>query len=216
MPTSTPVTAMAHGWISELWTDALAEELGDTPAPRAWWDLPAIGQLTITRPELLRPFADHNRRRPERAIGPGNFVSVAYPKTFVRAERPRLIAPFVRPAEALKVEWLEVHSGETVRITTRDLGGEIVSDLIPVKSYADVAREHVARPERKFKAPSGGPCLRTTRGKLQRRRVLAVRFEHLGKKVDCSTGALREGGLPRRHSSSTPIPTTSGATWCRC
>lgn len=176
---------MARGWIDELWEDALAEELGEVVVPRVWWELPAVGQLTITRPELLRPFADYNSRHPGRAIAPGNFVSVAYPKTFARADRPRLIAPFVSPREALRVEWFEVRSGESVRITTRDLGGEIVSGLVPVKSYADVAHAHVARPERKFEAPDGGPCLQTTRGKLRRRHVIALpRFEYLGKEAN--------------------------------
>src|SRR4051794_3184967 len=67
------------------------------------------------------------------------------------------------------------------RITTRDLKGEIVPGLIAVKSYADVARAHVRRPERKFQAPNGGPCVGGTSGKLGRRRVVAVRIEHLGK-----------------------------------
>lgn len=172
---------MTSGWSNELWADALAEELGEVVVPRAWWDLPAVGQLTITRPEILDPFAEYNRRHPEHAIGPGNFVSVAYPKIFARPDPSRLIAPFVSPREALDAEWFEVYSGEAVRITTRDLRGEIVPGLIPVKSYADVARRHVARPERKFEVPDGGPCLGATRGKLARRRVLAVRFERLGK-----------------------------------
>lgn len=175
---------MTRGWSNELWADALAEALGEVVVPRVWWDLPAVGQLTITRPELLDPFETYNRDHPERRIAPANFISVAYPKAFVRADPLRLISPFVSPAEALDAEWYELHSGERVQITTEDLGGEVVSGLVPVKSYGDVAREHVARPERKFEAPDGGPCLRATRGKLHRRHVLAVRFEHLGKEAN--------------------------------
>jgi hypothetical protein len=90
------------------------------------------------------------------ALRPGNFISVAYAKTFARAERPHFVAPFCSPAEVLQIEWYEVRSGAPVRITTDDFKGEIVEGLVPVKSYADGAREHLTRPERKFDAPEGG------------------------------------------------------------
>jgi hypothetical protein len=45
-------------WIAELYTAHIGG--GETPAA-AFLDLPALGQLTITRPELLKPFEVHNR-----------------------------------------------------------------------------------------------------------------------------------------------------------
>src|SRR5438552_1084507 len=103
---------MMPGWIDEVWTDALARERGATPPPRPWFEWPAIGQLTVSRPELLRPFEHYNEAHPEAPVRPFNFVSVAYPTAFSRAERPRLAAPYTKPERALEADWYELRSGE--------------------------------------------------------------------------------------------------------
>jgi Helix-turn-helix len=172
---------MASGWIVELWADVLTRACGGSTPIRNWSELPAIGQLTISRPELLRPFDRYNVAHPDSPVRPFNFISVAYPRPFARAERLRLVAPYCKPTEAPEAEWYELQTGERIEITTEDLEGQVAPGRIQVKSYADVAREHVARPELKFGAPDGGPCLRTTTGTLRRRRLVALLRERLGK-----------------------------------
>src|SRR5215211_7179944 len=112
---------MARPWIEALWRNGFNAWRGPQAPALPWWKLPAIGQLTVTRWELLEPFSEYNELHPEGTIRPGGFIAVAYPKSLSRAERPRLIAPFCSPREALDVDWYEVASGEAIRITTDDL-----------------------------------------------------------------------------------------------
>lgn len=173
---------MTSSWKTDLWLDAVAAESGDSTPARSWAALPAIGQLTLSRPELLRAFEIHNRRHPTQVVRPFNFVSVAYAKPLARAELPRLIAPFVgKPSAAPAAQWFDLRSGLEVRITSEHPLGKVYSRVVAVRSYGEIAHEHAARPELKFGAPDGGTCLRTTRGTLRRQRVLALWPEHLGK-----------------------------------
>lgn len=180
---------MARNWKRELWLDALSGEPGD----HRWASLPAIGQLTLNRPELLRAFERHNRERPEQAVRPFNFVSVAYAMPLTRAELPRLIAPFVAPTAALDSAWFDLKANREVRITVEHPRGPILAGVAAVRSYGEVAREHVLRPELKFDAPAGGGCIRTTVGPLRRRFVKVLWYEHLGK----------EGNLLERRAEGT-------------
>ena len=177
-------TAMAtRYWTEDLWRAILSSAvLLPIELDPEWWRVPAIGRLTITRPELLRPFEEHNRRHPDQAVRPHSFVSIAYPKLFVRTAEVRLFAPYASdPQASLEMEWYELRSSERVRITTEDPLGVVESGVIPVKSYGDVARAYGAHPERKFATTCGGPCLRTTIGPLNRRDVAGDRAEYISK-----------------------------------
>jgi hypothetical protein len=176
-------------WIADLYQEILRPT--DTPPP-GWHNLPALGQLTITRPELLKPFAKHNRRHPDQAVRPGCFVSVCYPKPLVRAALLRLFAPYTTPARALNEIWYDLRSGDEYTITTDDHFGRIIPGVIPVKSYGDIASAYVTRPEVKF-AYNRGECLTTSSGTLSRRHLNAVAVEHLGKEANL-LGRRTEGG----------------------
>lgn len=142
-----------------------------------------LGQLTITRPELLKPFAEHNRRHPEQAVRPGSFVSVCYPKPFARADPVRLFAPYTAPERALDEDWYDLRTGHRYGITTRGLLGDIIPGVVPVKSYGDIATSYANRPESKF-AHNSAPCLPNSTGTLARRHVHATSVEPLGKEAN--------------------------------
>src|SRR5437763_1643368 len=150
-----------QSWIAELYQALLAG--GDGPA-LAWRNLPALGQLTITRPGLLEPFAEHNRQHPGQAVRPGAFVSVCYPKPFARAKPIRLFAPFTTPERAPHQPWYDLRTGDQLTITTDDPLGEIVEGVTPVRSYGDIAAAYINRPEDKFGYRSGA-CLPTEPGR---------------------------------------------------
>jgi hypothetical protein len=156
---------------------------------------PALGQLTITRPELLEPFAGHNRRHPDQAVRPGCFVSVCYPQPFARAKPIRLFAPYTTPGRALEEIWYDLRTGDEYTITTNDHLGRIIPGVIPVKSYGDIAIAYGNRPEGKF-AHHGGPCLVHSMGTLERRHVTTLGLEHLGKEANL-LGRRMEGGSSR-------------------
>jgi hypothetical protein len=60
--------------------------------------------------------------------------------------------------------------GPSYRITTVK-EAPVASDLVIVKSYADVLCDYRVHPEYKFNGPDGQPCRRNTSGLLQRRPV---------------------------------------------
>src|SRR3954453_14303902 len=138
---------MTDRWLTFIYESAL----DGTREPPTWWHLPALGQLTISRPELLKPFAEHNRRHPSAAIRAFSFVSLAYPKPLTGRGNVRLVAPFLRPSEALDASWYDLRSGDRISITTADPQGYLHPGVVPVKTYGDVARLYVNRPEAKFR-----------------------------------------------------------------
>ena len=168
-------------WIEDLWRSVIEETIDQAFREPEWAEYPALGRLTITRPELLKPFNEHNRLFPDQAVRPHSFVSVAYQKPFARAEKLRLFAPFVSPADALEVPWYELRSGEQVRITTENLRGAVVVALVPVRTYGEIACAYRARPESKFLDAEGGPCLASSLGTLVRRRLENDQAEYIGK-----------------------------------
>src|SRR4051812_26960068 len=64
VPIWIPEMVQAAGWKSELWLDAVDAGSGEAAAKRRWAGLPAIGQLTVSRPEVLRAFKAYNASHP--------------------------------------------------------------------------------------------------------------------------------------------------------
>jgi hypothetical protein len=85
----------------------------------------------------------------------------------------RLVAAYNdNPDSWTTLEWRNIYDpdGPSYRITT-DKEAPVAADLVIVKSYANVIREYRLHPEYKFNGPDGQPCLRDTRGVLQRRGI---------------------------------------------
>lgn len=173
----------APEWVTELWEWGWEHDLSEEAIP-AWARYPALGQVTISHPQILRAFRSYNDANPEHRIRPGNFVSVAFPKPLSRLAPIRLFAPYVSdPSAALRLDWFELHSGLMVRITTEHQNGAVAPQVIPVMSYGEVACRHLNRPEAKFQDRSGRAMQNST-GHLLRRRVLDIGRERIGKEAN--------------------------------
>ncbi len=163
-------------WIRQAWEGIVREALGLPVVEPAWLDRPALSRLTISGPELLRPFAELNASRLYAAqVKPFNFLLVAHVRAFghpdgVNPERFQLVAPFERdPAKWLNLPWTDRSSGVRYPIATGERGdGEGVAR---VKTYRDVLREFRGHPEAKSAGTDGRPCGRGTVGLLRRRGV---------------------------------------------
>lgn len=141
------------------------------PAP-AWFDRPALYKTTVSTPEIARRLK----------LAPFNFILCAQPKP-LQGERSdlRLIAPFdTDPRSWTRTPWTDVRAGTRHKITTGEIDGTI-TDRVYVKSYRDIAREFLARPEAKLASADGRPAGRKHRGLLTRRTIAAGETVHIGK-----------------------------------
>jgi hypothetical protein len=172
-------------WMEKFWMNIIHEELGKPVIRPDWFDRPAISQESITTPRLLKPFLRRNRRlQYSDRIKPFNFVLSAHLMPGGRSEglnpkKCHLIAPYTpNPNEWLKVQWVDIHSGRAVRITTKVEASPAVAR---VKSIGDVYDEYKTHPESKSAGPDGKPCGPHTRGPLYRRDVHAAYVRLVGK-----------------------------------
>jgi hypothetical protein len=166
-------------WIDDAWDWILAAHNDpDAPLP-AWADRPAVSRITVSSPALWRPFRLRNSGRSwAEQIKPFNFLLVAnihpdgYPPN-ADGSKFRLVAPYTdNPDTWASLEWRNIYDpdGPNYRITTQ-WTPEATPGLVVVRSYGDILREYRLHPEYKFNGPDEQPCLRNTRGLLQRRRI---------------------------------------------
>ncbi len=166
-------------WIRQAWQGIVGEALGLPVVEPVWLDHPALSRLTISGPELLKPFAELDAGKPYAGqVKPFNFLLVAHVRAFghpegVDPQRFQLVAPFERdPAKWLNLPWVDRSSGTRYPIATGESGdGEGVAR---VKTYRDVLREFRGHPEAKSAGPDGRTCGRGTAGLLRRRQVRSV------------------------------------------
>lgn len=175
-------------WLRQLWQGIVREELGLLPQWPAWLDRPALGRLTISSPELLKPFKGLNASKgyPDQ-VKPSNFMLTAHVARFghpdgVAPEHFQLIAPYeTDPQKWLRLPWIDRASGQPYRITTEaETGGAMVAR---VQTYRDVREDFLHHPEAKSAGPDGRPCGRQTVGLLGRRvvRSMPELTTHVGK-----------------------------------
>jgi hypothetical protein len=177
----------APRWIETAWRRIIDEIEGHPPGPElAWFGRPALGQITTSTWNLLRPFVrqDRERERTER-VRPFNFMLVGHADPLVplpdeldgRHATP--VAPYsTKPSEFLSLAWRNRVDGTPIEVTTRQ-GGE--PGKVRLRTYRDVIRHHRLHPEAKSGDPEGGPCNRGTVGLMPRRPVLATMIRHIGK-----------------------------------
>jgi hypothetical protein len=176
-------------WMRLVWEGILAEELGLGHEEPDWLDRPALSRLTVSGPELLRPFAALNRGKAYAdQVKPFNFLLAAHVRPFghpdgVDPTRFQLIAPFEKDARKwTKLPWVDRYSGKRYRIdATGDTGG---AGVARVQTYRDVLAAFRTHPEAKSVAPNGRPCGRGTVGLLGRRVVRTASLVHLGKEAN--------------------------------
>jgi len=166
-------------WIDDTWHWILTtHDDPDAPLPE-WADRPALSQVSVSSPPLLRPFTRWNNGRPwAEQIKPFNFLLVATCDPFghppgVDPGRFLLIAAYDNhPKRWTELDWRNRYdpNGPGYRITT-DRNAPPAADLAGVQSYADVLHQYRMHPEHKFNGPDGQPCGRNTAGVLRRRPV---------------------------------------------
>ncbi len=165
----------ANGWKDEAWKWIIANKVRgfyqeDISRPK-WFDLPAIGQHTITTPWLLDAFTAFNDGKPyQQQVKPFNFMSVAYqPPTVKPGTKLRLVAPLTSPAQAMKAAWFDLYSGKP---HTLALAGSEEAGDVPIKSYGAVMHEYLRHAERKAGAQDGSQATGRTQGQLYRLNLL--------------------------------------------
>ncbi len=175
-------------WIRLLWLGIVREVLGLPVAWPIWLDRPALSRLTISSPELLKPFAQLNAGKLYvDQVKPFNFLLTAHVARFghpdgVDPTQFQLIAPYEADARKWRrLAWLDRYSGQHYRITTSaETGG---AGVARVQTYRDVLEDFRHHPEAKSAGPDGRACDRQAVGLLQRRIVLSLPelMTHVGK-----------------------------------
>jgi hypothetical protein len=173
--------ATDRGWIRGVWERLVGAGGHEPPG----FELPAVGQITVSSPHLLRPFRAYNELRAASSkVRPFNFLLSAHVAPFGLPQgadptRFHLIAPFHLDPERWEVlPWVDVHSGEHHRVTTDHEQG---ADRVVLRTYRDVVASYAVHTETKSLGPDGRPCRRGTVGLLGHRSVVAARFAYIGK-----------------------------------
>jgi hypothetical protein len=173
----------------QVWEGILREEMGLEHQWPTWLDRPALSRLTISSPELLKPFTDLNAGRiyPDH-VKPFNFLLVGHVRPFgypagVDPARFQLIAPFESNASKwLRLPWIDRYSGMRIGVsTTAEMDGP---DRARLQVYRDVVREFRTHPEAKSAGAHGRACGRQTVGLLARRVVQETYVAHVGKEAN--------------------------------
>lgn len=173
-------------WMRQVWEWIVRDELDVETAEPAWLDRPAISRLTVSSPELLRPFDQLNGSLPySDQVKPFNFMIAAHVRRFghpegVDPERFHLVAPFeLDPGKWETVRWIDRYSGQPYQISAAIHLHR--PDVALVKTMRDVLAEFRTHPEAKSADRLGGRTGRQTIGLLQRRAVQETFISHVGK-----------------------------------
>jgi hypothetical protein len=130
--------------------------------PPPWFELPAISQISVSSPHVLRAFEGFNAgRSPEDQIRPFNFCLSAHVAPFGHPEgvdplRFHLIGPFSdNPELYLTLDWFDRFSGDAFSVTTTDDSGR--SGAVLLQTYGDVFGRYARHPESKSLDALGWP-----------------------------------------------------------
>jgi hypothetical protein len=176
-------------WIRQYWEGIVTEALGQAYQWPDWLDRPAIGRITASSPEMLKPFTTWNRGKSyHNQVKPFNFLLTAFVASFghppgVDPAHFHLVAPYeADPRKWAKLPWTNLYdeTGARYRITTFR-SDHIAAGVVRDKTYRDVLDEYRAHAETKSLAPDGKECIGPTTGLLCRRPVTALYRMHVGK-----------------------------------
>jgi hypothetical protein len=118
-------------WMSRVWEGIVREALRLSVADPAWVDRPALSRLTVSCPELLKPFAALNAGKsyPDQ-VKPFSFLLVGHVRPFgypegVNPARFQLVAPYESDATKwLRLPWTDRYSGRRIPAsTTKEMDG---------------------------------------------------------------------------------------------
>jgi len=171
-------------WIVEAWDWLLRKELGFRSKEPSWLELPAMMQMAMTSPNVMRT------SRPE-WLAPFNFFLFpllsdlgGYPAGFDRSN-----FKFIVPPESNRRKWktlkgvnlLDVFAGRTYQIS---MVPDIKQRNVVPESMRIILRQYLRHPEVKSLAPDGTACVGSTQGLLRRASILAGEIVPVGKETD--------------------------------
>ena len=175
-----------RSWIAQAWLAIVLRSLGLAAAPLSIADRVAVGQITVSSPEVLKPLEAFNAGKPyAQQIKPFNFILSAHVAPFghpsgADPERFHLIAPYESdPRKWDKLPWIDEYSEKRYRISASLPNA--TRSLARVKNYGDVLEEYEYHEEAKCADARGEPCDRQSVGLLGRRRVRIEKLHFIGK-----------------------------------
>ena len=148
-----------------------------------------FSRLTISSPELLKPFADLNAGKPwPGKVKPFNFLLVGHVRPFghpvgVDPTRFQPVAPYeADPSRWQGLPWIDRYSGDRYWVGGADQRDD--PEVMHLQSYRNVVREFRTHPEAKSAGGDSKACSRQTVGLLQRRTVQERYVIHVGKEAN--------------------------------
>jgi len=180
-----PIQDERERWYLETWRQVRRVELEGGEFSGDWLQLPAVSQISVSSPHLLRPFAEYNRGKGYAdQIKPFNFLLSAQVSPLghpvgANPKRFHLVAPFQKPPDIwAKSHWMDVYSGTRYPIRT---GFDADPDRACLRTYREVLEGYRVHPEPKSAGPDEIPCNRETVGLLRRRSLHVVAIDLIGK-----------------------------------
>ena len=134
-----------RSWIAQAWLGIVRRSLGLAAQPLPFADRVALGQNTVSSPEVLRPLAKLNDGKLyAQQIKPFNFILSCHIAPYghpigADPERFHLIAPYEKdPRKWLALPWIDQYSRKQYRISTTLATS--TRQIARVKSYGYVLR----------------------------------------------------------------------------
>jgi hypothetical protein len=156
-----------HKCIYDAWEWILVRELeGEEAARRCrkpWFDYPAMMQLTITTPHVIKRLKHMPWARPMNFMNAPIIAHALLPAE-VNAERFTLVGPYNPDPETwADATYFNLHD---IKPKPHQIGPG--PGMIPCLGYGSILQSYRLHPESKFLGPNGAPCGPDTRGVLQR------------------------------------------------
>jgi hypothetical protein len=206
-----------RSWIAQAWLAIVRRSLGLAAVPLPIADRVALGQITVSSPDVLKPLGAFNAGKPyAQQIKPFNFILSAHVAPFghpsnADPQRFHLIAPYESdPRKWEKLPWIDEYTEKRYRISASLPSA--TRSLARVKSYGDVLEEYEYHEEAKCADASGEPCDRQSVGLLGRRHVRIKRLHFIGKESN-KLEEVEEGGVPDAGDVYTEYPDARRDEW---
>jgi hypothetical protein len=204
-------------WIAQAWLGIVRRALGLPTTALGIESAPAVGQITVSSPAVMKPLARLNagKQYPDQ-IKPFNFLLTCHVRPLghppgVDPVRFHLIAPYEKDRRQwLKENWIDQYSGKEYRITTAGAHGD--RRTARVKTYGDVLLEYEYHAESKCADTDGNACSKQTVGLLQRRHVRLDQIKYIGKESN-SLEEVESGLIHSEQSVYTEYPDQRRDEW---
>jgi hypothetical protein len=212
-------TGEDRSWIAQAWVGIARRSLSFPTKPLPFEKHVAIGQITVSSPEVLKPLAKLNAGKPyAKQIKPFNFILGCHVAKYghpvaADPEKFHLIAPYeTDPRKWEKLPWIDQYSEKRYRISASLPSG--TRTIARVKSYGDVLEEYEYHPEAKCADSTGAPCAKQSVGLLGRRHVTIGGLHFIGKESNKLEEDEERGGTdPGEAYTEYPDPRRDKLDW---